>query len=313
MTENQCSPPQLQRAASVDSLDSNGSTLDDRLNDEDSPQLQIELSYERSDQILQVNIIQLCDLQVLEGRVWIIVFLLPHPKPLWRTEFQLVNGLFAVQFQQTYRQCVRQQDLTKIALMCQLYGENASNIVNLIGQCRLRLKDVSLAAGRTNDYWLTLSSPVLQDLSQVTNAGEILFSLSFMQDRLLVIISRLRQLPETVQSALVRMYLVQSGGGSKVIKKKTGIRNLVNGTIDFNESLIISITRTKLEKSHLRFSIVQVEKDNQRCSIGHVTIGNRRSGKEFGHWQRLQQCPQLPTSMWHKIIAKQMPSTGYST
>ncbi|EPB79076.1 hypothetical protein ANCCEY_01829 [Ancylostoma ceylanicum] len=144
----------------------------------------------------------------------------------------------------------------------------------------LESPDLSLANGEDAPVELALQpnkpkSPT-SDNSAV-KLGEILFLAAFSQDRLTVIVSKIRNLAPIYKTVFVRLYIVQPMG--QVTKKKTSERVLVDGGADIGESMFFSVPRSRVLKSHLRLSIV-CGTDNVTKSIGHVTLGPKSSGKQ---------------------------------
>uniref|UniRef100_A0A0M3IVE2 C2 domain-containing protein n=2 Tax=Ascaris lumbricoides TaxID=6252 RepID=A0A0M3IVE2_ASCLU len=100
---------------------------------------------------------------------------------------------------------------------------------------------------------------------------------------------------------MVRIYVVQTGG--RVLKKKTSTQKVQNGEIIFNESVFINVSKSKIERCSIRLSIAETSQSDIR-SIGHITIGPKTSGKEFGHFQRMLTSQDRPICMWHHIQPK---------
>ncbi|KFD58045.1 hypothetical protein M513_01278 [Trichuris suis] len=100
---------------------------------------------------------------------------------------------------------------------------------------------------------------------------------------------------------LIRVYLVY---GPKVLRRKTSIQQAEEGCVRFNESMIFSLSQIHLNRVYLRVSVREAHSLTEFTTIGHVTVGARCSGKEFGHWQRMMDNPTAPLTMWHKLLAK---------
>ncbi|VDO52575.1 unnamed protein product [Haemonchus placei] len=79
----QC-PTQLRRGISTDSLDSSASSIMEM--NRDVPTANLTLKYDETTQMLSVQLHHLSDVYNDYGQIWMLFFLLPHPKPLWRTE-----------------------------------------------------------------------------------------------------------------------------------------------------------------------------------------------------------------------------------
>ncbi|EYC25107.1 hypothetical protein Y032_0012g1703 [Ancylostoma ceylanicum] len=292
-----CPAGQLQRCISTDSLDSAASSIIEV--NRDVPMASMTLKYDEPTQMLSVQLHHLSDVYSDYGQIWLLFFLLPHPKPLWRTEARSTPSSF-IDYNSVYQQCVRKSDLHKIALLIQLYSSRNQS-ASIVGQSRIRLKDLSLANGEDAPVELALQpnkpkSPT-SDNSAV-KLGEILFLAAFSQDRLTVIVSKIRNLAPIYKTVFVRLYIVQPMG--QVTKKKTSERVLVDGGADIGESMFFSVPRSRVLKSHLRLSIV-CGTDNVTKSIGHVTLGPKSSGKELGHWKRALSGEGPPLATWHAI------------
>uniref|UniRef100_A0A914WCQ4 C2 domain-containing protein n=2 Tax=Plectus sambesii TaxID=2011161 RepID=A0A914WCQ4_9BILA len=308
----------LNRALSTESLDSTCSAFDLCRADQDHlGRLELRVFYDRASQLFHLWVLQAYDLRGTCSSpaaldFWIVVFLLPHPKPLWRTQLR-TGSANPVQFHEEYQQCVRPKDMNKVVLLCQLYSRETSGQgrttqdVSLMGQCRVRLKDISL--DQPNTVWLSFLPSAQED--DLKSIGEVLFSVSYMPigERLTVVISKIRQLnggedhefDHAISKVLVRVYMVQ---GVKVSKKKTSVKPLVEGTCTYNESMIFNLPQANFDKVYLRISVVEPLANGEQRSLGHVTIGSRRSGKELGHWQKISEQPRKPIAMWHSIMPK---------
>ncbi|CDW51785.1 hypothetical protein TTRE_0000004401 [Trichuris trichiura] len=64
------------------------------------------------------------------------------------------------------------------------------------------------------------------------------------------------------------------------------------------------LTVVIMKRVYLRVSVREAHSVTEFTTIGHVTVGARCSGKEFGHWQRMMDNPTAPLTMWHKLLAK---------
>ncbi|VDL81698.1 unnamed protein product [Nippostrongylus brasiliensis] len=62
--------------------------------------------------MLSVQLHHLTDVYSDYGQIWLLFFLLPHPKPLWRTEARSTPSSF-IDYSTVYQQCVRKGDLNK--------------------------------------------------------------------------------------------------------------------------------------------------------------------------------------------------------
>ncbi|KIH42595.1 hypothetical protein ANCDUO_27420, partial [Ancylostoma duodenale] len=107
--------------------------------------------------------------------------------------------------------------------------------------------DLSLANGEDAPVELALQpnkpkSPT-SDNSTV-KLGEILFLAAFSQDRLTVIVSKIRNLAPVYKTVFVRLYIVQPMG--QVTKKKTSERVLVDGGADIGESMFFNVPRSRV-------------------------------------------------------------------
>ncbi|KHJ90332.1 hypothetical protein OESDEN_09826 [Oesophagostomum dentatum] len=291
----QCSAAQLRRCVSTDSLDSTASSIVEVTRD--VPVANMTLKYDEPTQMLSVQLHHLSDVYSDYGQIWLLFFLLPHPKPLWRTEARSTPSSF-IDYSSVYQQCVRKADLHKIALLVQLYSSRNQS-ASIVGQSRIRLKDLSLASGDDAPVELALQpsktkSPVND--SSAVKLGEILFLATFSQDRLTVIVSKIRNLTPVYKSE----FLMKYSCFSTVTKKKTSEKILADGAADIGESMFFSLPRSRAVKSHLRLSIV-CGTDGYSKSIGHVTLGPKSSGKEFGHWKRALSGEGPPLATWHAI------------
>ncbi|XGW09850.1 hypothetical protein V3C99_011817, partial [Haemonchus contortus] len=293
----QC-PTQLRRGISTDSLDSSASSIMEM--NRDVPTANLTLKYDETTQMLSVQLHHLSDVYNDYGQIWMLFFLLPHPKPLWRTEAKSTPSAH-IDYNSIYQQCVRKADLNKIALLVQLFSSRNQS-ASIVAQARIRLKDLSLASGRDTPVELALlaskSKSPSDDTTGTVKLGEILFLASYSHDRLNVIVSKIRNLSNVYKSIFVRLYLVQQMG--QVIKKKTSERTLVDGAADIGESIFFNVSRSRLMKSHLRLSIV-CGTDQYCKSIGHVTLGPKTSGKELGHWKRALSGEGPPLATWHAV------------
>ena len=63
--------------------------------------------------MLSVQVERVTDLCSDMGHVWLLFFLLPHPKPLWRTAARTTPAS-SVDYNCVYQQCVRKSDLSKV-------------------------------------------------------------------------------------------------------------------------------------------------------------------------------------------------------
>ncbi|CAJ0945875.1 unnamed protein product, partial [Mesorhabditis belari] len=294
--------PNLKRAISTESLDSTASSLFEVNND--VPTLHFTLTYHEPTQMLSCQVHSLDDCSSIEGQVWMLFFLLPHSKPLWRTEAEKVPSTF-IEYRCLFQQCVRKTDLHRIALLVQLYSSNGLS-ANVIGSCRLRLKDANLITKGEAVMNLALTSNNIKNpFDEFTPAslGEILFLVNFHADRLSVVISKLRNLDKLYMDVFIRVYIVQPMG--KVIKKKTSIKSILDGGANVMESLFVNISRQKLLKSHIRLSVVCSERSGGvGRSIGHVTLGGKTGGRELGQWMRIIDGEQTHTATWHHILPR---------
>ncbi|CAJ0606549.1 unnamed protein product [Cylicocyclus nassatus] len=292
-----CTDGQLRRCISTDSVDSAASSIIEV--NRDVPMANMTLKYDEATQMLSVQLHHLSDVYSDYGQIWLLFFLLPHPKPLWRTEARSTPSSF-IDYSSVYQQCVRKCDLHKIALLVQLYSSRNQS-ASIVGQSRIRLKDLSLTSGDDAPVELALqpskSKSPINDVPSV-KLGEILFLAAFSQDRLTVIVSKIRNLAPIYHTVFIRLYIVQPMG--QVTKKKTSERVLVDGAADIGESMFFSVPRSRVLKSHLRLSIV-CGTDTVTKSIGHVTLGPKSSGKELGHWKRALSGDGPPLATWHAV------------
>ncbi|KAK5969069.1 hypothetical protein GCK32_005066 [Trichostrongylus colubriformis] len=267
---------QLRRGISTESLDSCTSSIMEM--NREVPTANLTLKYDEPTQMLSVQLHHLSDVYSDYGQIWMLFFLLPHPKPLWRTEARATPASL-IDYGSIYQQCIRKADLNKIALLIQLFScKNQS--ASIVAQARIRFKDLSLATGRDTSVELALLPSKSKNPSEETREnvklGEILFLASFAHDRLTVIVSKIRSLSNVYKNVFIRLYLVQQMG--QVVKKKTSERILIDGAADIAERVAFTVSRNRLMKSHLRLSIV-CGTDEYCKSIGHVTLGPKTSGK----------------------------------
>ncbi|CAJ0585901.1 unnamed protein product, partial [Mesorhabditis spiculigera] len=287
----------LRRAQSTESVDSTASSLMEV--NQDIPSVSLTLTYDLPSQMLSCQIHSLQDCPVDGAQLWMLFFLLPHSKPLWRTEAVKLNSPY-IEYHSIYQQCVRRSDLSKIALLVQLYSSHGLS-ANVVGSCRLRIKDLELNMGPTLSLTLAPNrtrSP-MDEFSPVS-LGEILFLVNFAADRLSIVLSKVRHLDGSYTDAFIRVYVVQPMG--KVLKKKTSTRKLEAGSASFMESLFVPIPRQKLMKSHIRLSVVCSDKNGgPPRSMGHVTLGPKTAGRELGQWLRIGRGEQTQQASWHHI------------
>ncbi|KRY17255.1 Synaptotagmin-12, partial [Trichinella patagoniensis] len=146
------------------------------------------------------------------------------------------------------------------------------------------------------------------DAEQQCSCGELQFALSYSPtvQRLTVILLKVRNVHNSEgripNAILIRVYLVS---GPKVLRKKTSIQKIVDGGAEFNESIIFTVGQIQLNKAYLRASVREAHSMTEFSTIGHVTVGARRSGKELGHWQRMIDNSKSPCTMWHRLMMKQ--------
>ncbi|WKX96923.1 hypothetical protein Q1695_012962 [Nippostrongylus brasiliensis] len=290
--------PQMRRGISTDSLDSAASSLLEV--NREVPTASLTLKYDEATQMLSVQLHHLTDVYSDYGQIWLLFFLLPHPKPLWRTEARSTPSSF-IDYSTVYQQCVRKGDLNKIALLLQLFSSR-NQTASIVAQSRIRLKDLSLSNGGDAPFELSLlpsksKSPSDEPVDNV-KLGEVLFLASFSHDRMTVIVSKVRNIPTEYKTVFVRLYIVQPMG--QVTKKKTSERVLVGGAADIGESMFFNVPRSRVLKSHLRLSIV-CGNDEFCKSIGHVTLGPKANGKELGHWKRVLSSEGPPLATWHSV------------
>ncbi|KRY87544.1 Synaptotagmin-12 [Trichinella pseudospiralis] len=139
------------------------------------------------------------------------------------------------------------------------------------------------------------------------SSGELQFALSYSPtvQRLTVILLKVRNVHNSEgrvpNAILIRVYLVS---GPKVLRKKTSIQKIVDGGAEFNESIIFTVGQIQLNKAYLRASVREAHSMTEFSTIGHVTVGARRSGKELGHWQRMIDNSKSPCTMWHRLMMK---------
>ncbi|VDK17503.1 unnamed protein product [Anisakis simplex] len=289
----------LRRAISTESIGSASSTSMLMNYGDDDPSVQITVSYDRNDQMFKTQLSRLFDPPQCAS-LYLIFYLLPHPKPLWRTEARSISTNPVV-FEQYFHQCIRHKDVNRVALLIQLYVEK--ECINLEGQCRIRLRDVILHPPST--LYLTLKRDKQDVDDEECSLGEIQFSLFYQNDRLSIVIMKLRALQQWINEAMVRVYVVQSNGG-RVIKKRTSAQPVEHQCTVFNESVFVNVSKSKIERTSIRLSVIETSQIDPR-SIGHITIGPKRSGKEFGHYQRMMTSQDRPVSMWHCIKPKNKP------
>ncbi|VDP29680.1 unnamed protein product [Heligmosomoides polygyrus] len=291
-------PSQMRRAVSTDSLDSAASSILEL--HREVPTTCLTLKYDEGTQMLSVHLHNLSDVYSDFGQIWLLFFLLPHPKPLWRTESRVTPSSF-IDYNSIYQQCIRKTDLHKVALLIQMFSSRNLS-ASIVAQARIRLKDLSLGDGRDAPVELALhpskSKSSADDSVESVKLGEVLFLATYSRDRLTVIVSKIRNLSSAYENVFVRLYIVQPMG--QVTKKKTSDRVLVDGAADIGESMFFNVSRSRMLKSHLRLSIVC--SNNELCkSIGHVTLGPKSSGKELGHWKRALSGEGPPLATWHAV------------
>ncbi|VDL80976.1 unnamed protein product [Nippostrongylus brasiliensis] len=100
----------MRRGISTDSLDSAASSLLEV--NREVPTASLTLKYDEATQMLSVQLHHLTDVYSDYGQIWLLFFLLPHPKPLWRTEARSTPSSF-IDYSTVYQQCVRKGDLNK--------------------------------------------------------------------------------------------------------------------------------------------------------------------------------------------------------
>ncbi|KAK6059930.1 hypothetical protein COOONC_02416 [Cooperia oncophora] len=152
------SASQLRRGISTESLDSSASSIMEV--NREVPTANLTLKYDEATQMLSVQLHHLSDVYNDYGQIWMLFFLLPHPKPLWRTEARSTPSSF-IDYNTIYQQCVRKADLNK---------------------------DLSLGSGRDTPVELALlankSKSPSDESTENVKLGEILFLASFAHDRL---------------------------------------------------------------------------------------------------------------------------------
>ncbi|VDK52043.1 unnamed protein product [Gongylonema pulchrum] len=65
--------------------------------------------------MLEVRVLELHD-PPADFPFYLLIYLLPHPKPLWKTEVYSATAN-PVSYAQTFRQCIRPKDLSKVFLL----------------------------------------------------------------------------------------------------------------------------------------------------------------------------------------------------
>jgi len=228
------------------------------------------------------------------------VFLLPHPKPIWRTK--LVRDPRNPQFHQQLQQGVNERLVKKLALLCQAYSrESPSSAPVLIGQSKIRLKDCQLTSPTA--LWLNFQLEIEEDAD--SSLGEMQLTLSYLatSERLTVVVGKCRNVhlsvsTQVTQPVCIKSYLVS--GPNKISRKKTSAKFLDeredNGQLVFNECMIFNLPQRNMEKSALRLSVLVGTE-----TIGHVTLGPRAQGKALGHWKQAMEGARRPVTMWHAI------------
>uniref|UniRef100_A0A5S6QB06 C2 domain-containing protein n=1 Tax=Trichuris muris TaxID=70415 RepID=A0A5S6QB06_TRIMR len=300
----------LKPAISSDSLLSLSSTTDLSSGESECGTLAVRLGYSGLTNMLSIHLLQLHDIRLVSygNEIWFLLFLLPHQKPLFKTK--PVACAPVVRIQEQFQQCIYEKDLRRIALLCQMYthGQTANQAMPyLVSQARIRLRDVALM--KSSISWLVLSSADKNSCSAKNgeHVGDVLFSLAYSPaaQRLTVIVMKVKTVDisgsNNPKGMLTRVYLVY---GAKVLRKRTSIQHTEAGCAQFNESMIFSVSRVHLSKVYLRVSVREAHSLTEFTTIGHVTVGARCSGKEFGHWQRMIDNPTVPMTMWHKLLAK---------
>ncbi|KRX92378.1 Synaptotagmin-12 [Trichinella pseudospiralis] len=261
--------------------------------------------------VLSVNIIQAFDIRNVPPNcsIFLVIFLLPYPKPLFKTKpFSVASVIY---IHQLFRQCVLEKDLRRVALLCQMYARFSAGdqtpVVHFVGETKVRLKDLNLQVSKT--HWLSLL-PHMENVDnddEQCSSGELQFALSYSPtvQRLTVILLKVRNVHNSEgrvpNAILIRVYLVS---GPKVLRKKTSIQKIVDGGAEFNESIIFTVGQIQLNKAYLRASVREAHSMTEFSTIGHVTVGARRSGKELGHWQRMIDNSKSPCTMWHRLMMK---------
>ncbi|KRX74871.1 Synaptotagmin-12, partial [Trichinella sp. T6] len=303
----------FKRATSSDSLFSISSTADLNSAEQECGIIEIRPAYDRITNVLSVNIIQAFDIRNVPPNcsIFLVIFLLPYPKPLFKTKpFSVASVIY---IHQLFRQCVLEKDLRRVALLCQMYARLGAGdqppAVHFVGETKVRLKDLNLQVSKA--HWLSLlphSENVDNDAEQQYSCGELQFALSYSPtvQRLTVILLKVRNVHNSEgripNAILIRVYLVS---GPKVLRKKTSIQKIVDGGAEFNESIIFTVGQIQLNKAYLRASVREAHSMTEFSTIGHVTVGARRSGKELGHWQRMIDNSKSPCTMWHRLMMKQ--------
>ncbi|KRZ20821.1 Synaptotagmin-12, partial [Trichinella pseudospiralis] len=196
-------------------------------------------------------------------------------------------------------------------LLCQMYARFSAGdqtpVVHFVGETKVRLKDLNLQVSKT--HWLSLL-PHMENVDnddEQCSSGELQFALSYSPtvQRLTVILLKVRNVHNSEgrvpNAILIRVYLVS---GPKVLRKKTSIQKIVDGGAEFNESIIFTVGQIQLNKAYLRASVREAHSMTEFSTIGHVTVGARRSGKELGHWQRMIDNSKSPCTMWHRLMMK---------
>ncbi|KHJ45901.1 C2 domain protein [Trichuris suis] len=302
----------LKPAVSCDSLLSLSSMADLSGGESECGMLEVRLAYSRPTNMLSIHLLQLHDARPVPAgnEMWFLLFLLPHQKPLFKTKASNAEH-FQTNIEEEFEQCILEKDLRRVALLCQMYTRSLSDdkaTAQLVGQSRIRLRDLRITKSCTN--WLVLS-PASKNVDGIDEGkqqvGDVLFSLSYSPaaQRLTVVIMKVKNVKMTdsgySKGILIRVYLVY---GPKVLRRKTSIQQAEEGCVRFNESMIFSLSQIHLNRVYLRVSVREAHSLTEFTTIGHVTVGARCSGKEFGHWQRMMDNPTAPLTMWHKLLAK---------
>uniref|UniRef100_A0A915L0G9 C2 domain-containing protein n=1 Tax=Romanomermis culicivorax TaxID=13658 RepID=A0A915L0G9_ROMCU len=192
----------LARAMSTESVDSSFS-LTDYSHDTEVGQLELRLLYDRYDQLKQ--------------------------------------NATALSFHEKFHQCVREPDLRRVALLCQLYGRksNVSPTSDMLGQVKIRLKDVQLV--RINTIWLTIVPPL--EYRPTLNLLQVPLRKFLSKSVLSVPIQLACMKDHQNLSEGIRVYLVH---GAKVSRKKTSMKYIADGNVLFNESMIFALPQTQI-------------------------------------------------------------------
>ncbi|CAI4221609.1 unnamed protein product [Auanema sp. JU1783] len=296
-------PEVLQRAISTDSLDSSCSLILTR--GPDNPTAHLLLSFEKENQMLSIKLENLTDVHEDLGQVWLLFFLLPHPKPLWRTEAKTTPSA-SIDFGLLLQQCVRVDDMDKIALLVQLYSSKNQS-ARIAGQCRLRIKDIDIMKSEDKiPIALTLKPAPVYDENSTERLGDVLTLINHQNDTLTIIVSKLRELKPECKNVFVRVYLALPNSGV-YMKKKTRRKFLINGLTDLSETFTFNISRKKFKNATIRLSMVCDMNDGSSGSIGHITISRETSGKELGHYSRAYSEQQNTLATWHSIQPRRLP------